>query len=345
MKKNAALSLALLMILALFSGCGQNMVEIHDPSDVVSTVPNDDYLSDEGVLDIAYLNEGDFIDIAPEMVPLADAPAAFSIPVPAAPGTAAKKNEKAVIDYSNAKDGYFMAKYIPGGTKSIKVKVTGPSGADYQYNLKTGDVYEVFPFSDGSGKYKIGMFEQVDGSKYATVVTAEVDVKLGDEFAPFIRPNQYVNYNKDSQTVKKAAELVKDKAKTIDKVSAVYNHVIKSLTYDKEKAATVKTGYLPDVDAVLKAGKGICFDYAAVMAAMLRSQNVPTKLVVGYTGEQYHAWLSVHSSEDGWVNSVIQFDGKSWKLMDPTYASTGNQSGDVMKFIGDGKNYTAKFLY
>ena len=344
MKKNAALSLALLMILTLFSGCGQNMVEIHDPSDVASTVPNDDYLSDEGVLDIAYLSEGDFIDIAPEMVPLAEAPAAFSIPVPAAPGTSAKKNDKAVIDYSNAKDGYFMAKYIPATTKPVKVIVKGP-GEQYQYNLKSGDVYEVFPFSDGSGKYTVGVYEQADGSKYATVATETIDVKLADEFAPFIRPNQYVNYNKDSQTVKKAAELVKDKAKTIDKVSAVYNHVIKSLTYDKEKATTVKTGYLPDVDAVLKAGKGICFDYAAVMAAMLRSQNIPTKLVVGYTGDVYHAWLSVHSNEDGWVNSVIQFDGKSWKLMDPTFASTGNQSADVMKHIGDGKNYTAKFLY
>ena len=345
MKKNAALLLALLMICALFSGC-TGLTEIHDPASVISAIPNEDTdWDDEGFIDIAYLSEGDFVDFAPEMVPLADTPAVFSIPVPAAPGTAAKKNEKAVIDYSNAKDGYIMAKYIPSTTKVLKVRITGPSNTNYDYTLKPGDVYEVFPLSDGSGKYSVGVFEQADGNKFATVITEAVSATLTDEFAPFVRPNQYVNYNKDSQAVKKAGELVKDSKTTLDKVSAVYNYVIKNLTYDKEKAKTVKAGYLPDVDAVLKAGKGICFDYAAVMAAMLRSQNIPTKLVVGYTGEVYHAWLNVYSTESGWVNSVIQFDGKKWKLMDPTFASSGNQSKEVMQHIGDGKNYTAKYLY
>jgi transglutaminase/protease-like cytokinesis protein 3 len=125
----------------------------------------------------------------------------------------------------------------------------------------------------------------------------------------------------------------------------VYNFVLSGLTYDKELAANVKSGYLPNVDTVLASGKGICFDYAAVMTSMLRSQDIPTKLVVGYAGEVYHAWLNVYSTETGWVDAVIQFDGKTWKLMDPTFASTGNQSEEVMKYIGDGKNYAAKYVY
>ncbi|MCL1807196.1 MAG: transglutaminase-like domain-containing protein [Oscillospiraceae bacterium] len=345
MKKMIANGLILLMMFALLGGCAAKIVELHHPESVTSTEYDAQYHADEGVLDVMYLDDGDFIDIAPEMVPLAAAPAVFSIPVPEAPGTSVKKNDKSVIDYSNAKDGYIMAKYIPKSTKNIKIIIKGPSDAQYQYSLKSGDVYEVYPLSDGNGKYTVGVYEQVDGSKYATVVSATVDVKLSDEFAPFIRPNQYVNYNKDSQTVKKAAELVKGKDTTLDKLAAVYNHVIKNLTYDKEKAKNVKSGYLPDVDEILKAGKGICFDYAAVMAVMLRSQDIPTKLVVGYTGDVYHAWLTVYSKETGWIDSVVQFDGKTWKLMDPTFASTGNQSSDTMQYIGDGKNYTAKFLY
>ena len=78
---------------------------------------------------------------------------------------------------------------------------------------------------------------------------------------------------------------------------------------------------------------------------MLRSQGIPTKLVVGYAGKAYHAWISVYSEETGWINNVIYFDGKDWKLMDPTFASTANQSAAVMKYIGDGTNYTTKFLY
>jgi hypothetical protein len=289
--------------------------------------------------------DGELIDITPEMVPLTAAPAVFSISTPVASGTDVKSNDKAVIDYSNMADGYVMAKYIPQTTKSVRVMVKGPSGAQYQYTLKSGGVFEVFPLSDGNGAYTVGVFEQVDGTKYATVVSHNITVTLADEFAPFIRPNQYVNYSPDSETVKKAAQLISGVTNFPDKISAVYNFLIENVTYDKEKARTVQSGYLPDVDAVLKAGKGICFDYAAVMAAMLRSQGIPTKLIVGYTGEVLHAWIDVYSKETGWVNGVIQFDGKSWKLMDPTFASTGNQSAEVMQFIGDGKNYVVKFIY
>jgi hypothetical protein len=340
MKKNIMSFLVLLSafsLLFVLSACGRNndLKELYDP------VISEKYLVCEWCEDC----EDELIDITPEMVPLTAAPAMFAIPVPAAPGTDEAKNEKAVVDFSNMRDGYVMAKYIPQTTKSVKVMIKGPSGAQYQYNLKPGGVFEVFPLSDGNGQYTVGVFEQVEGTKYATVISKNITVSLADEFAPFLRPNQYVNYNKDSQTVKKAAELIGTETKFTNKISSVYNYVVTNLTYDKDKARTVQSGYLPDVDGVLRAGKGICFDYAAVMAAMLRSQGIPTKLIVGYTGEVLHAWIDVHSREEGWVNGVIQFDGKSWKLMDPTFASTGNQSAEVMQFIGTGTNYVVKFIY
>ena len=80
------------------------------------------------------------------------------------------------------------------------------------------------------------------------------------------------------------------------------------------------------------------------MTAMLRSQDIPTKLVVGYSGEAYHAWISVYLEEQGWVDNVIEFDGKSWSLMDPTLAAN-NDSSAVKKYVGDGSNYTEKYCY
>ena len=74
----------------------------------------------------------------------------------------------------------------------------------------------------------------------------------------------------------------------------------------------------------LSTGKGICFDYAALMTAMLRSQGIPTKLEIGYSGEVYHAWISTYIDEIGWVDNVIQFDGKSWSLIDPTLAASND---------------------
>ncbi len=59
----------------------------------------------------------------------------------------------------------------------------------------------------------------------------------------------------------------------------------------------------------------------------------------------YHAWISVYSKTQGWINNVIYFDGKSWKLMDPTFASSGGNSEAINKYIGDGTNYQTKYLY
>ena len=131
----------------------------------------------------------------------------------------------------------------------------------------------------------------------------------------------------------------------MEKVAAIYDYVVKNISYDDWKAETVRNGYIPDIDEVFRTGKGICFDYAALMTAMLRSQLVPAKLIVGYTGGAYHAWINVWNDEDGWVTAAIYFDGQSWKRMDPTFASSEGQSEAIAQYIGNGANYTAKYQY
>lgn len=44
------------------------------------------------------------------------------------------------------------------------------------------------------------------------------------------------------------------------------------------------------------------------------------------------------------MDSIIEFDGKHWSLMDPTLAA-GNSRSSLKKYIGDGKNYTVKYSY
>ena len=44
-----------------------------------------------------------------------------------------------------------------------------------------------------------------------------------------------------------------------------------NITYDYVKANTVQSGYMSDPDATLKTKTGICFDYAALTAAMLEN--------------------------------------------------------------------------
>ncbi|MBQ8315552.1 MAG: transglutaminase domain-containing protein [Lachnospiraceae bacterium] len=274
---------------------------------------------------------------------LPENPALPDILRPVASGLSVEETGTAVIDYSNTVDGYVMVRVKEETENRMKVQVKGPS-TTYTYNISSGD-WETFPLSDGNGAYQIALLENVEGSKYALVQSVAVDVELTDEFAPFLRPNQYVDYGDAEQTVKRAAQLSTGKTTELEKVQAVYEYVIHTLVYDTELAGSVQSGYLPDLDKVLEAKKGICFDYAALMTGMLRSQSVPCKLVVGYAGEAYHAWISVYTEKDGWIDNVIYFDGAAWKRMDPTFASSGKQSDEILDYIGDGKNYKEKYLY
>lgn len=336
-KKILALILCIAMVITCFAGCGSSKQAAVD-----ITEGNVGQLVSE-----AYISEGEVIEISEnELVPLDAAAAAVSTTLmPEASGKVTKGNSKVTIDASNTADGYVMIKYLVKSSKRLKVIVKNPAGTNYTYNLNKIGQWETFPLSGGNGNYSVAVYQNTSGNKYSTVYSTTLSVKLADEFAPYLLPNQYVDYSKASKTVAKAKELTKGKTTDLQKIQAVYTWVVKNVKYDKQEAATVKSGYLPVVDEVLETKKGICFDYAALMTAMLRSQGIPCQLVVGYSGKSYHAWINTYTAENGWMNSVIYFDGQSWKLMDPTYASTGNQGQAIMKYINNTANYQAKYLY
>ncbi|WP_373486071.1 transglutaminase-like domain-containing protein [Acetobacterium malicum] len=250
-------------------------------------------------------------------------------------------NGVVAIDASHTDEGYVMIRY-DGAVENVKLQITDPAGIVYTYNL--GDGYETFPLTGGTGSYSLVVYENVTGDQYATAFSQSLEATISNEYGPYLYPNQYVNFKADANTVAKGSDLAEDASSDLEVVVNVYNFVTQNIKYDNDKAQTVKSGYLPVVDEILNSGKGICFDYAAVMAVMLRSQGIPTRLEVGYAGTAYHAWVSVHLDDLGWVNGVIEFDGTQWKLMDPTFAA--NNSENAMKdFIGDGSNYQTKLIY
>jgi len=261
--------------------------------------------------------------------------------VPSADGSYTDGNELVSLDLSHIDCGYFMAQYL-GTNNKVKMQVTGPNGVTYTYNL--GTAFEAFPFAAGNGAYTIGIHENISGTQYATVYNNSFDVNITDEFSPYLYPNQYVNFNASSQVVALASELALPANDDLTVVTNVYNYIISNITYDYDKATTVASGYIPVVDEILVTQKGICFDFASAMASMLRSQRIPTRLEIGYAGDAYHAWISTYLDEKGWVNGIIEFDGQSWKLMDPTFAASSSEE-QLKDFIGDGTNYVTKYIY
>lgn len=271
-------------------------------------------------------------------------PSYFDFPEPEAPGTKVVSNDFAIIDYSNNRLGYIMVKTLRETQTEFRLLINGPGEQQYNFLLGQNSDFQAFPLAFGNGVYRVGVFERIDGNRFATVLSENIDVYIEDEFAPFLRSNQYVNFNRSTKAVSVAAALVAGLGDTIDKVEAIYTFVIDALEYDDELAKSVQTGYIPDLDEVLRRGRGICFDYASLMTAMLRSQGIPTKLVIGYVGDVYHAWINVYTEEYGWVGGLIRFDGNEWTLMDPTFTSNSNDPA-IIDFIGDGTNYHPMFVF
>ena len=262
---------------------------------------------------------------------------------PSADGVTVYQNDFASIDASNTSQGYVMVKYN-GTNEKVKLRITCPDQSCYTYLISDRGAYDTFPLTAGNGSYALQVLENVAGDTYTVSLAQSINVSIEDEFLPFLYPNQYVNFHTDSKAVSKGCDLAKDTYSDLDVVQNIYNYVIKNISYDTEKAQNVSYGYVPDVDDTLSSKKGICFDYAALMTSMLRSQNIPTKLEVGYSGDAYHAWISTYIDDKGWVDDIIQFNGNTWQIMDPTLAAT-NDSAAVKKYVGDGSHYVVKYTY
>ena len=251
----------------------------------------------------------------------------------------------ATIDATNASSGTISVAYSDNTGRRIKVQIVKSS--TYNYDLNSRGEFESFPLNMGSGQYTITIYGNVTGSTYSAIFSKAVNVMLSDEFAPYLTPSKFIDYDTTTKVVQKAAKLVKGCKTDTEKVNTIYDYVIDLLNYDTEKAKTVKSGYVPNLDSIYSSKKGICFDYASMLAAMLRSQGVPTKLIMGYVAPDnlYHAWNEVYTKEHGWVKKVIRFDGNKWILMDPTFASYCDSSSKIMKFISDESNYRIKYIY
>ena len=152
-----------------------------------------------------------------------------------------------------------------------------------------------------------------------------MEVNLTNDLAPYLYPNQIVDYTIDSYVYKKSFELVKEDRDDLTRIAHLFKYVVDTLDYDDQKAKDVsETFVLPDIDGSLKSHKGICFDYAASLAALCRIQGIPAKVIVGWTDIEYHAWVEIYLKDKGWINPKIYFKKEKWNLVDPTFSDSKN---------------------
>ena len=202
-------------------------------------------------------------------------------------GNTVKQSEKLKLDASNTSEGYFMAKVSRTTSKRLKLRIEiGKTKLDYDLP-GTGD-YIVVPLQMGSGRYKVSLYENTSGKKYAAAGSVTLNVQLTREDGAFLYPNQYVNYNEATKAIAQADSLCEGKSNK-DAFSAVCVYM-KSFGYDYVKAINIKPGMLPDIEGSWEKRMGVCQDLAAIMCCMLRTQGIPARLVIGYADKNYHAW-------------------------------------------------------
>lgn len=255
-------------------------------------------------------------------------------------GAKTLENDIASVDISDAASGVVQVSY-KGSCSNVKVRITMGDNV-YDYGLSGSAVY---PLQSGSGEYNVKVLENISGKTYAIALDESFSAEVSD-FSPYLLPTQYISFSQSDNCVKKAAELCAGCDSDAEKIAAIFKYVTDNISYDKQLAASVKSGYIPDPDSTLAKGTGICFDYASLFAAMCRSQSIPTKLVMGYVqGNMYHAWNEVYTKETGWVTLDLFIEKNKWNLLDPTFYASADNKSDAAEYMSDKDSYSAVYYY
>lgn len=187
-----------------------------------------------------------------------------------------------------------------GTTGYEHVKAIVEKDIEYIYNL-VSDV-EYLPLQMGSGEYTVSLLGSNDGRRFKMITSKDFTVEL-EENAVFLSSSQTVNWSDDTDISVLAYALTKDLVSDEEKLNAIHEYIVENVRYDYSKAASLPKGYIPDPLATLNEGSGICYDFAALLASMMRSVDIPAKLVKGYSTYTpvYHAWNEILIEDTWWI--------------------------------------------
>ena len=247
----------------------------------------------------------------------------------------------AEIDLTNLTKGYVTV----GCNSPRKAKFQVKYGEqEYNYDVYSNGTYEVFPLGMGNGNYRFTVFLWLENNTYEYFLVSEQWVEIESEFSPFIVPNQNVNYNADSICTALSYEILQNCMTDAECVAEIYYWVERNISYDQPKADNLAAlvAYRPDLDEIVRDKKGICYDYAALVAAMLRINGIPCILVKGDVRmpdgrSLYHAWNMIWLENVGWVAVQMPSTPEEWMMIDLTFARAMGSS--VQEYL-QGNNYT-----
>lgn len=224
----------------------------------------------------------------------------------------------------NASNGTLRVEIGEVGQEKTKIMVL-KGGKKYYYDMV--EEQEIFPLQLGSGEYTIGVLENIEGDRYKFVYkdTFEVNHDLDNVFLNSV---QNIKWDRNDAPIQFVKTIVDDEMDDLEKVIVLHDYIANNYAYDYDLYNRLDQIdiYLPSITKTFESKEGICYDLTSLLAAMLRSEGIATKLVMGYREgtEEYHAWNEVFISGK-WRTTDITLD-TSLNNKDRDYAIFKDQS-------------------
>jgi hypothetical protein len=200
----------------------------------------------------------------------------------------------------------------------------------HQLLLPNDGLWQPILLTLGAGKYRLsvyeaGLYDRPIRLLFETFFEAE-NVPADTQLA--LLSSLHTNMDANPETVALARSLCQNAKTDLEKITLLWDWLMKHASYDKKLSKSIQFSEIPDGDAFIRGEKGICSDYAAFMAVGLRAVGVPAKHVYGKnlrTGNQ-HAWNEVY------------LDGR-WQIIDATMAKS---RGSKKFHTEDARHYGAE---
>jgi hypothetical protein len=242
-------------------------------------------------------------------------------------------------DYANT--GLLRVRYTGETNAKLKLQVIAGE-SEISYNLKGNGSIRDFPLQFGSGEYTARILQNVKENEYIIAESTTFTVALKDDTCVYLNSVQNIHWNYGMAPMKNVKYIVanslagcRDDDLLYCCCRDIYRYIIANIKYDPDKVIDVIYDYLPDIEQTYADRKGICYDYASLFAAMLRSISIPAKLVKGYAAYnpgEYHAWNEVYI-------------GGKWLTIDVTRDASLLASGDPFDMVKDSADYTKVYEY
>lgn len=204
---------------------------------------------------------------------------------------------------------------LTGTTDAAKLKLLTDKDGKQTWReiaLDNGGFSEEVWLTEGAGVYKLAVMVHIGERKYRYGPT--VTVRNTAAVNKYLVPARHIESN-DPAITALAAKITAGKETDRAKARAVYDWVAGNIKYDYAKYGRHQNGdYENEYGArcALQTGKGVCYDYAALTAALGRAAGLQVKLVNGQAvsgaSSGFHAWNEIYLAEQEiWVNADTTF--------------------------------------